>query len=159
MSEYSTVDFSVLLLMGTYMLSSFCSWQRQTFCESSSWSLCPVCLSIGNSHPRETPAPSYGPSSSARVLLTLGVPCPLGTTVRAGIVHSRSPGAWVMVSCGFSVFLLLWRSRGISGKDTKTGRWEKLWGPAWGWNLHMGGPLCLPTHTQALLAQVPGSLS
>lgn len=28
MSEYSTVDFSVLLLMGTYMLSSFCLWQR-----------------------------------------------------------------------------------------------------------------------------------
>lgn len=55
-------------------------------------------------------------------------------------------------SCGFSVFLPLWRSRGISGKDTRAGGWEKLWGPAWGWNLHMGGSLSLPTHTQECLS-------
>ena len=46
-----------------------------------------------DSHRGETPVPSYGPSSGVRALLTLGVPCPLGITVRAGIVRSCPPGA------------------------------------------------------------------
>lgn len=93
MSEYSTVDFSVLLLMGTYVLSSFCSGKRGKRSVKVHLGACAQYVSLlgTDSHPGETPAPSYGPSS--RVLLTLGVPCLLGTTVRAGIVHSRLPGA------------------------------------------------------------------
>lgn len=112
MCDYSTVYFSVLLLMGVYVVTGFCSWQSQTFCyESSSWSLC-----------------------NARGLLRLRVPCRLGA-VRVGTVNSCQSGACVMAFyCRLSVFLPLWRSRGIPGIDPRgrtagevVGRFQETW--------------------------------
>lgn len=128
--------------------------KSQTFCyESSSWSPCVACLSAGH---RYTPgsdclgpracawscwadflparAPGCGPSRNARGLLRLRVPCRLGA-VRVGTVNSCQSGACVMVFyCRLSVFLPLWRSRGIPGTDPRgrtagevVGKFQEMW--------------------------------
>lgn len=155
MSEYSTVDFSVLLLMGTYVLSSFCSGQRCKCSVKSSSEPVPSMSLLGtDSHPGRHSAPSWlGPSS--RVLLTLGVPLPAWHYCQS---LDCSFAYLVQVSHGiflWFVFLPLWRSRGISGKDTRAGGWEKFLGPAWGWTFTREVPLPVNSYRGAWVPMHP----
>lgn len=142
MSEYSTVDFSVLLLMGTYVLSEVLLRQRgKKRSVKVHLGACAQYVSLlgTDSHPgrhlHQVTVPAAGCSDTWCTLpawhYCQSWDCSFSPT------WCVSHGIFLWVFCLSS----LWRSRGISGKDTRAGGWEKLWGPAWGWNFHGRSPL------------------
>lgn len=152
MSEYSTVDFSVLLLMGTYVLSSFCSGKRgKRSVKVHLGALSPVCLSRGTDSPGGDTCTKL--RSQQQSAPDLGVPCLTALLSELGLFILRLVRKSWYLLVGFLSFFPSGRAE-ESQEKTHQGRegGRSFGGASVRLELSHGRSLCLSTHTEECLS-------